>query len=181
MYTLKQMHRKEAAQNIDHFIIETLVSKIRAYRIFYNISQRELSRKSGVTQNIISRMESGIAVPQLQTLIKLLDALELDLEINVKPRVKEEDFLESINQDKLNDMRQETQEVIKNHFQDTLIEEVNNMSELIKPGTDNKPPGKYKEVGPRGGQVSNPRKVKIDKGDRLPPTQEPGRKWIKTK
>lgn len=53
------------------------------------------------------------------------------------------------------------------------------MSDLIKPGTDNKPPGTYKEVGPRGGQVPNPRVVKIDSGDRLPPTQEKGRKWEK--
>ena len=28
--------------------------------------------------------------------------------------------------------------------------------ELIKPGTDNKPAGTYKEVGPRGGAVSDP-------------------------
>lgn len=53
------------------------------------------------------------------------------------------------------------------------------MSELIKPGTDNKPAGKYEEVGPRGGSVPNSRTVKIDKGDRLPPTQEKGRKWTK--
>lgn len=53
------------------------------------------------------------------------------------------------------------------------------MSDLIKPGTDNKPAGKYKEVGPRGGAVQNPRVVKIDQGDRLPPTQEKGRKWEK--
>ena len=51
------------------------------------------------------------------------------------------------------------------------------MSNLIKPGTDNQKPGKYKEVGPQGGKVSNPRIVKIDQGDRLPPTQEKGRKW----
>lgn len=51
------------------------------------------------------------------------------------------------------------------------------MSSLIKPGTDNQNPGKYKEVGPRGGEVSKPRIVKIDQGDRLPPTQEKGRKW----
>lgn len=48
---------------------------------------------------------------------------------------------------------------------------------LYKPGHDNKPAGEYKEVGPRGGQVNNPRQVKIDKGDRLPPTQEKGNKW----
>lgn len=50
---------------------------------------------------------------------------------------------------------------------------------LIKPGTDNMPAGKYKEVGPHGGDVKTPRIVKIDPGDRLPPTQEPGRKWKK--
>lgn len=53
------------------------------------------------------------------------------------------------------------------------------MKELIKPGTDNKPAGTYIEVGPRGGSVSDPRVVHIDQGDRLPPTQEPGRKWQK--
>lgn len=53
------------------------------------------------------------------------------------------------------------------------------MSEPIKPGTDNQPKGTYIEVGPRGGQVPNPRVVKIDLGDRLPPTQKPGRGWEK--
>lgn len=53
------------------------------------------------------------------------------------------------------------------------------MTKPINPGTDNQPAGTYKEVGPRGGQVKNPRTVKIDQGDRLPPTQKPGNKWIK--
>lgn len=53
------------------------------------------------------------------------------------------------------------------------------MSNLHKPGTDNLPSGTYKEVGPRGGEVPNPRKVNIEQGDRLPPTQEKGRKWEK--
>ncbi|WP_239665541.1 MULTISPECIES: YjzC family protein [Streptococcus] len=50
---------------------------------------------------------------------------------------------------------------------------------LFKPGTDNQPAGTYQEVGPRGGQVSGGRVVHIDQGDRLPPTQEPGRNWVK--
>lgn len=53
------------------------------------------------------------------------------------------------------------------------------MSDPIKPGTDNQPPGPYEERGPRGGKVPNPRTVHIDRGDRLPPTQEPGRTWVK--
>ncbi|MGL4572816.1 MAG: YjzC family protein [Clostridium chrysemydis] len=52
------------------------------------------------------------------------------------------------------------------------------MTDPIKPGTDNKPAGEYIEVGPRGGQVPNARVVEIDPGDRLPPTQKPGRGWI---
>lgn len=53
------------------------------------------------------------------------------------------------------------------------------MSRLIPPGTDNEAKGKYREVGPRGGNVPKAREVKIDQGDRLPPTQKPGNKWVK--
>lgn len=53
------------------------------------------------------------------------------------------------------------------------------MQKPIKPGTDNQSPGTYYEVGPRGGKVDNPRTVRIDSGDRLPPTQEPGHRWVK--
>ena len=52
---------------------------------------------------------------------------------------------------------------------------------LYKPGEDNKPAGEYIEVGPRGGQVDCPRQVSIDLGDRLPPTQESGRRWTPKK
>lgn len=48
---------------------------------------------------------------------------------------------------------------------------------LYKPGEDNRPKGEYLEVGPRGGVVPDARQVTIDPGDRLPPTQEKGRKW----
>lgn len=53
------------------------------------------------------------------------------------------------------------------------------MSKPINPGTDNQKPGTYTEVGPRGGEVDHPRVVKIDAGDRLPPTSKPGNKWKK--
>lgn len=51
------------------------------------------------------------------------------------------------------------------------------MANLKKPGTDNQPAGKYKEVGPRGGELPGGRIVTIDQGDRLPPTQKSGNKW----
>ena len=50
------------------------------------------------------------------------------------------------------------------------------MSTPIKPGTDNKPAGTYHETGVNG---QTGRTVHIDQGDRLPPTQKPGRGWKK--
>jgi len=47
-----------------------------------------------------------------------------------------------------------------------------------KPGEKPQRPGEYKERGPRGGKVPNPRQVTIEPGDnKLPPTQKPDRKW----
>lgn len=54
------------------------------------------------------------------------------------------------------------------------------MEGLKKPGQDNQRPGKYIEVGPSGGSISDPRVVTIDKGDRLPPTQKPSNRWKKS-
>jgi hypothetical protein len=52
------------------------------------------------------------------------------------------------------------------------------MSNLQKPGEKPDRPGEYVEHGPRGGKVSKPRKVTIEKGDNpLPPTQESGNTW----
>ena len=49
---------------------------------------------------------------------------------------------------------------------------------LQKPGEKPHRPGEYEETGSRGGKVSNPRIVTIEPGDdRLPPTQEAGRRW----
>ena len=53
------------------------------------------------------------------------------------------------------------------------------MSMLYKPGTDNLCQGYYIEVGPSGEELEDARKVYIDYGDRLPPTQEPGNLWKK--
>lgn len=53
------------------------------------------------------------------------------------------------------------------------------MNELYSPGTDNLPAGKYREVGPSGATISDARVVEIDMGDRLPPTQKSGNKWVK--
>lgn len=53
------------------------------------------------------------------------------------------------------------------------------MPKTYKPGTDNVPPGKYKEIGPRGGNVPKGHKATIEPNEKLPPTSKPGNVWIK--
>jgi ribosome-binding protein aMBF1 (putative translation factor) len=59
----------------DNAIVETLCKSIKQMRLNKNISQEELSEKSGVNRITISRMETGKAI-NLMTLIQLLRALE---------------------------------------------------------------------------------------------------------
>lgn len=51
--------------------------------------------------------------------------------------------------------------------------------ELCKPGEDNCPAGEYIEVDSGGNTVKDARQVTIQSGDRLPPTQQSGRRWKK--
>jgi hypothetical protein len=56
------------------------------------------------------------------------------------------------------------------------------MTKTQKPGEEPRQPGRYTEVGPRGGQVPDPRRINITPDDgHLPPTQKPGRRWEPTK
>ncbi|MCY3921049.1 MAG: YjzC family protein [Chloroflexi bacterium] len=55
------------------------------------------------------------------------------------------------------------------------------MGKLQKPGETPARSGEYEERGPRGGQISDPRHVTIEEGDKpLPPTSESGNKWERT-
>ncbi len=49
-----------------------------------------------------------------------------------------------------------------------------------KPGQKPVKPGEYEERGPRGGHIPNPKVVTMEPGDeKLPPTKEPGRTWVR--
>ncbi|HEY7417109.1 MAG TPA: YjzC family protein, partial [Ktedonobacteraceae bacterium] len=52
------------------------------------------------------------------------------------------------------------------------------MSARQKPGQTPRRPGEYRERGPNGGGVNDPRTVTMPPGDKpLPPTQRPGHTW----
>ena len=61
--------------------VETLLSlKLRESRLYSCTSQQELARLSGVGQSKVSDMESGYLVPKHSTVVKIVEALGLDVE-----------------------------------------------------------------------------------------------------
>ncbi|HDR4557476.1 XRE family transcriptional regulator [Bacillus thuringiensis] len=74
--------RKDLAQrDPELFIALEIVGKLMAARDRKGISQRELSRLSGVPQKTISRIENGIDIPKIPTLIKLANILGFEISL----------------------------------------------------------------------------------------------------
>lgn len=65
-----------------HNALSEIAARLKAYRIDYPLSQKELADKSGVALRSILRMESGEDV-QFGNLIKVLIALDLDANLDM--------------------------------------------------------------------------------------------------
>ena len=61
-----------------------LIDKIVNERKKRNMTQKELALITGISQQSISRLEREKHIPQIDTLIKLLDGLDLELTIMAK-------------------------------------------------------------------------------------------------
>ena len=54
---------------------------IRQVREVQGVSQRELARRLGVSQPVVARWEAGRDSPRLDTLQRIAEALEVNLEV----------------------------------------------------------------------------------------------------
>jgi len=67
-------------------ISNELIGRIKGIREKEGIPQSELSRRSGVPQKTISRMENGLSTPSLNTLYKLINSLDYTIEFNIEKK-----------------------------------------------------------------------------------------------
>lgn len=59
--------------------IKELGRNVRAVRLKNSLTQEELARKSGLTVQVISRLERGVGNPWFTTLMKISTALNVSL------------------------------------------------------------------------------------------------------
>lgn len=63
-----------------------IADKVIERRIQLNLSQRELAELCGTTQSAIARLERGGRPPRIDTLLRIADALDCDLKVELVPR-----------------------------------------------------------------------------------------------
>lgn len=64
----------------------SIASGVAQRRAQRELSQRELADLVGTTQSAIARLESGGRPPRIDTLLRIADALECDLMVELRPR-----------------------------------------------------------------------------------------------
>ncbi|TDQ41042.1 helix-turn-helix domain-containing protein [Aureibacillus halotolerans] len=89
MKTFNDLREELKQEDPMDYIIMEIVGKLMAARDRQKLSQRALSKKSGIPQKTISRIETGKDIPQLKTLLKLASALGLELTM-IDSNVKKE-------------------------------------------------------------------------------------------
>jgi transcriptional regulator with XRE-family HTH domain len=63
-----------------------VADKVAERRQEKGLSQRELAELVGTTQSAIARLERGGRPPRIDTLLRIADALECDLVVDLRPR-----------------------------------------------------------------------------------------------
>ena len=75
--------RKSAGLEVSTLVAADQVAERRQEK---GLSQRELAELVGTTQSAIARLERGGRPPRIDTLLRIADALDCELVVDLKPR-----------------------------------------------------------------------------------------------
>jgi transcriptional regulator with XRE-family HTH domain len=67
-----------------------IADQVAAQRKTHGLSQQELAQLTGTTQSAIARLESGGRPPRIDTLLRIAEALDCELVIELRPRYRSE-------------------------------------------------------------------------------------------
>jgi predicted transcriptional regulator len=82
---LEQLRRKLAHADQGWFFAQ-IAEQVSARRTQVGLSQQQLAELCGTTQSSIARLESGGRPPRIDTLLRIADALDCELAVELRPR-----------------------------------------------------------------------------------------------
>jgi transcriptional regulator with XRE-family HTH domain len=81
--------RKRLAGAENGWFFAAIADQVAERRLALGMSQQELARAVGTTQSAIARLETGGRPPRIDTLLRIAEALDCDLIVEVRPREEE--------------------------------------------------------------------------------------------
>ena len=82
---LERIHERIVAGDRGWFFAN-IADKVASRRIEMKLSQRELAELCGPTQSAIARLERGGRPPRIDTLLRIAEALDCELVVDLIPR-----------------------------------------------------------------------------------------------
>jgi predicted transcriptional regulator len=81
---LERLHERIATGDRGWFFA-AIADKVSERRVAMNMSQRELAELCGTTQSAIARLERGGRPPRIDTLLRIAEALDCELVVELVP------------------------------------------------------------------------------------------------
>jgi predicted transcriptional regulator len=82
---VERLHEKIATRDRGWFFAQ-IAERVAERRSEMGLSQRELAELCGTTQSAIARLERGGRPPRIDTLLRIAEALQCDLVVELAPR-----------------------------------------------------------------------------------------------
>ena len=89
--TLERIRERLAHVDPDQgWFFTAIADQVTERRRALALSQADLAELTGTTQSSIARLESGGRPPRIDTLLRIANALDCELEVKLRPRTTEE-------------------------------------------------------------------------------------------
>jgi predicted transcriptional regulator len=82
---VERVYEKIATRDTGWFFAQ-IADRVAERRTEMGLSQRDLAERCGTTQSAIARLERGGRPPRIDTLLRIADALNCDLVVELAPR-----------------------------------------------------------------------------------------------
>ncbi|MDP8911804.1 MAG: helix-turn-helix domain-containing protein [Actinomycetota bacterium] len=83
---LERLRERIAHVDRGGWLFAQIADDVARRRVQQGLSQKDLAALVGTTQSAIARLERGGRPPRIDTLLKIADALDCDLAVELRPR-----------------------------------------------------------------------------------------------
>ena len=85
---LRRLRERFSYDDPDRQLVAEIAEQVVEQRIARDLSQKELAELCATSQPAIARLEAGTRPPRIDTLQRIANALDCELEVRLRPRTK---------------------------------------------------------------------------------------------